>query len=127
MPKGCLGIVVIGVVVFLLIAMFGERKPDTPEQRRADNCADTDSAKIGAFVYAQEFVNRTLKAPATAKYPSFSDDSVRVIYKGNCQFSVIGYVDAQNSFGALIRSRFAVDLSYDAERKMWTRNSANVF
>lgn len=58
--------------------------------------------KTGAYLIAQEFVTDQLKAPATAKYPS-SATSVRLVGK---KWHVRGYVDSQNSFGALIRSEW---------------------
>jgi len=49
-----------------------------------------------------------LKAPATAQFPSDPSD-YSILYDPEKDRAVIeGYVDAQNGFGALIRSRWAV-------------------
>lgn len=67
---------------------------------------------VGAFVFAQEFVKRQLKAPSTAEFPNITADGVSSVPTkspdGQCAFSVRLYVDAQNSFGAKVRQRFHV-------------------
>lgn len=67
----------------------------------AKNCANTTMA----FVMSQGFVKRNLKAPSTAEFPWYTDDQVAVSIKPNCGFRVVAWVDAQNGFGAQIRSR----------------------
>jgi hypothetical protein len=58
---------------------------------------------------AQLFVKRGLKAPATAKFPSviLSRDQYQILKDHNL-ITVKSYVDAQNSFGALLRSKYIV-------------------
>lgn len=67
-------------------------------------------------------VSNRLKAPSTAK---FSTDPVlglldaRVWRSSDCIFTVQGEVDAQNSFGAMVRSSYRVSLTYDAKADKW--------
>ena len=79
--------------------------------------------RIGAFVMAQEFVKKALKAPSTAQFPLINADGVSSIPTttpdGKCAFSVVTYVDAQNSFGAMIREKYAVTVSPDGNGT-WT-------
>jgi hypothetical protein len=83
---------------------------------RAKRCNDTTTA----FVMSQEFVKRNLKAPSTAEFPWITDDQVAVSTKADCGFRVIGWVNAQNGFGAQIRSKYVVDLKYlDDEAGTW--------
>lgn len=83
---------------------------------RAKKCSDTTMA----FVMSQEFVRRRLKAPSTAEFPWITDDQVEISTKPDCTFRVIGWVDAQNGFGAQIRSRYRVDLRLlDDEAGTW--------
>lgn len=72
-----------------------------------------------AFVMSQGFVKRQLKAPSTAAFPYITADGVKVAKFGSCQFAVIAYVDSQNSFGAKIRSRYAMKVRYDPVDKKW--------
>jgi hypothetical protein len=53
-------------------------------------------------VIAENEVKENLKAPSTASFSNIS-----VSQNGNT-WTVTGYVDAQNSFGAMIRSSFKV-------------------
>lgn len=61
--------------------------------------------KGAAYSAVKASVVEKLVAPATASFPSQSKFAIEKT--GNCRFSVSGYVDAQNSFGALIRSKFS--------------------
>lgn len=82
----------------------------------AKKCNDTTMA----FVMSQTFVKRNLKAPSTAEFPWITDDQVAISTKPDCGFRVIGWVDAQNGFGAQIRSKYVVDLKYlDDEAGTW--------
>lgn len=53
---------------------------------------------------AERRILSSLKAPSTAKFPSKFDWNIN---DGNSYFSVYSYVDAQNSFGAMMRTNFA--------------------
>lgn len=79
---------------------------------------------ITAFVMSQEFIKRQLKSPSTAEFPLITDSEVSVTKAPNgksCIFHVRTPVDAQNSFGATVRSYFTVDLRPDDERGVnWT-------
>jgi len=75
--------------------------------------------KLGAWVAAQQFVLDRLKAPRTAKWPWASTDEL-VTYLGNREYLINAYVDAQNSFGALIRTYFTCRVRDDGDR--WTGN-----
>jgi len=62
-----------------------------------------------AFFYGKEYVKRSLKSPSSAKFGSYGNSSVQH-YKG-CKFVVKGYVDSQNSFGAMLRSNYSVTMT----------------
>lgn len=79
---------------------------------------DSSSAKIEAFVMSQEFMKRRLKAPGSAEFPWYSDSEVSVLHRGNGVFQVNAYVDAQNSFGAKLRTRYACQLR-DEGKQSW--------
>lgn len=72
-----------------------------------------DSEKGSYIYYAKEYVLQTLKAPSTAEFPDtlfkISDWSVS---RDKDVVTVKSYVDSQNGFGAMIRSEFAVQMSY---------------
>lgn len=75
-----------------------------------DKCLDETGAKISAFVISQRFVKEALLSPSTARFPNFSDEGVAVVFKRECHFGVIAYVDSQNGFGATIRSNYFIEI-----------------
>ena len=62
-----------------------------------------------AWVCAQDIVNSNLKAPATAKFCSYTEATIT--HNGGSDYTVKGYVDAENSYGAQIRTNFTVTLT----------------
>ncbi len=60
---------------------------------------------------AQERVKKMLKAPSTAKFPSRAESLVEQIDEQTYQ--VRSYVDAQNSFGAMLRTRYMCTVEFD--------------
>ena len=70
---------------------------------------DKGVSKVDACVACDAFVKRMLVAPSTADFPPTSKMSI--IQAGN-NFTVTGYVDAENSFGAMVRTRFICDVTY---------------
>jgi hypothetical protein len=77
---------------------------------------DTEGAsphrETEAFVMCQNPVRRQLRSPSTAKFPFISDRAVRVNHTGLGQYSVDGYLDAQNAFGATVRTRWNCQIHY---------------
>ncbi|AJD26861.1 hypothetical protein G8E05_10780 [Clostridium botulinum] len=79
-----------------------EESPEEKERKK----------KIEVYKASQEFVKENLKAPATAEFPNFEDGKV-VVAGDEKKYTVIAYVDAENSFGAKIRSKFLCNLKDD--------------
>lgn len=65
---------------------------------------------------AQKYVKAALKAPSTANFPSAK---VTIEPASNTRL-ITGFVDAQNGFGAMIRSGYSVRLSCDDKYDAWT-------
>lgn len=82
-----------------------QREADSRQAKIAAKCSDEGMF----FVMSQKFVRQALKAPSTASFPSAPGQVVRT---ANCRYVVTAHVDAQNSFGATIRSIWGVDLEY---------------
>lgn len=71
--------------------------------------SSSDSDYWYALTAAQNIVKAELSSPSTAKFPA-SDDAY-VVRKNNNQWKVSGFVDSQNSFGALIRSNWSTSFT----------------
>lgn len=61
--------------------------------------------KHEAWDICSEFVRDRLKAPKTADFAEYKDEGTSVLKYGSA-FVVNGYVDAENSFGANIRTQY---------------------
>jgi len=93
----------IGFILFIVFVAFmgsigGNSGQTAPTQ------ADTDDYL--ARVFAKKVIERTLKSPSTAKFQELSEFDVKK--SGANLFSVSGYVDSQNGFGATGRAYFRV-------------------
>ena len=65
--------------------------------------------KVDAWVLTKHAVEQKLKSPSTAKFPSYGGKDVKFTeYDDTC--IITSYVDAQNSFGAKVRSSFVATL-----------------
>jgi hypothetical protein len=106
-------------VLLLILFLVNCGGPDTPESRRSAMCKDDAHGRIEAFSIAEQAVTKGLKAPATASFPSWNSDGIFSLWTGECNFSVIGYVDAQNSFGAKLRTNFVVQMTYLPDVDKW--------
>lgn len=74
--------------------------------------------------YAEEAVKASLKSPASAKFSSCVENEVRGDEtKGT--YWVKGHVDAQNSFGALLRSRYIVRI-HTTDKKNFTVGNVGI-
>ena len=71
--------------------------------------SDGGARKQQAWVCAQDIVNSSLKAPSTAEYCSYPNADIT--WNGGSDYTVNGYVDAENGFGAMIRTYFTVTLT----------------
>ncbi|WGK60502.1 hypothetical protein QAO71_10395 [Halopseudomonas sp. SMJS2] len=107
---------IIGIilVIMLVIGALQSCSDDkAPKVSRADKmCSDQGYA----WVMSNNFVKRQLKAPSTADFP-YKPDAYS--YLGDCRHSIVGSVDSQNSFGAMIRTTFSVTMVYQKNDNKW--------
>ncbi len=94
-------LIIIGSIFFLVIVFKGFSYLSLSGEEKS---RDTE-----AYVCAIDVVESHLKAPSTADFCGF--DEARVTDLGNNKYKVTGYVDAQNSFGAVVREYFYVTLT----------------
>ena len=67
--------------------------------------SDTTNAKI----CAKKAVQDELKSPSTATFCQYTDMTATSL--GDDRWKVTGYVDAENSFGAVVRQNWSVTLT----------------
>ena len=101
------------MIMLVIGAMKSCSDDPKPTVSRADRmCTDEGYA----WVMSNNFVKRALKAPSTAKFP-YKPDAYS--YLGDCRHSIVGSVDSQNSFGAMIRTTFSVTMVYQKHDNKW--------
>lgn len=104
------------------------RKQREAEERERQAAKAREEAKVcndkvSAWTMAEQMVEAQLRAPSTADFPWYREEWVRPT--GDCSFTVTGYVDAQNGFGAMIRSNWVVVLTYIGDDR-WRRDSISI-
>lgn len=91
-------LLLIGIVLAIGVATLQWRPAGTSAPRAPDS--------VDAFIMCRQFMTDRLKAPKTAEFPLSNDPGVVVTRLDGAQFRVQGFVDAQNGFGAMIRTRY---------------------
>ncbi|MNJ48022.1 hypothetical protein D3C77_432010 [compost metagenome] len=114
------GSLIVAVTVVILVIVWGWYYMwSTSPQRELDAQAKDCSNTTLAFVMSQNYVKQRLKSPSSAEFPYVIDRGVQVVPDGQCGFYVSAYVDSQNGFGAMIRSSYQANISYDRKSKLW--------
>lgn len=70
-----------------------------------------------AYLYSQQFVEQRLRAPSTADFPPVSAITARAA--GSCTFQIVAYVEAQNAFGAMLRTPYSAVMKRLPEQDSW--------
>ena len=105
-------LLVLAAVVFLLLVLCSGPKPAA----RATATPDTGDS-LEACGWCQVEVKGELKAPASAKFPSCNRASIHKVAES--VYEVKSYVDAQNSFGAMVRTGYVCQVKYQGDH-LWT-------
>jgi hypothetical protein len=92
--RSLLSVVTLGAFVILAIG-----SSDSSSSRPPAPSHD----KISAYTMCQQFTEDRLKSPSTADWPWGASDATTDL--GDGRYRVRTHVDAQNSFGAMIRSQ----------------------
>lgn len=97
-PGSSIGCWVIGAIIVALL-ILSSKIPDRDDD-------------VTAYVMAETFIKRRLKAPGTAEFPSpaWDKEAVRIIKLDTGGYRVSAWVDAQNSFGAKLRKHWVCEL-----------------
>jgi hypothetical protein len=71
---------------------------------------------VDAYVEATMRVQQLLKAPSTAKFAPMGETQIEHFANGD-GYKITGYVDSQNSFGAMLRTDWSISFLYVGDRK----------
>ena len=100
------GIQIVGVLMFSAVVIgCGEpRKPQAGGQETT------------AFVMCQDPVRGQLRAPSTAEFPYTTAPGVSVAHLGDGVYKVNAFVDAQNGFGAMLRTSWTCEIAENSNQ-----------
>ena len=111
---------IIKALIFMLITGFifynmeknaekEENKEYNYSHSHSNSKYSEDETELMIKMYAEDIIKEKLKSPSTAKFPSLSNWS---IYESSYNtYSVSSYVDAENGFGAEIRTYFSLTVT----------------
>ncbi len=78
-----------------------------------------------ARTMCHEFVTDRLRAPSTAKFPNAYSEH-RITKLGPGHYQVASYVDAQNGFGAQVRSSYLCEVTTTDKGDHWHANNVSI-
>ena len=113
---GCfsMGLITIFIIfVALWIAssiLINEDKKHPKNHSINDYC---NGHELLAYGYAEDFVKKKLKSPSSAKFPSASEKKKHTRSTYNCSYKIDSWVDSQNSFGAMLRTKFTCEIAFE--------------
>ena len=112
-----LGVAIVVAIVIALGFWIHSASSPRPSSRPAQwkSARDIYGDEFCAWIMAKQFVEDRLKSPGTAEYGWQSQDEC-VTDLGGQQYRIEGWVDAQNSFGAKMRSDFTLTIQYQGNR-----------
>ena len=102
--------IILALVMCFSVCACGEKETDDDESLMPDVVQDmSNNTEDDAINAAYKIVRDRLKSPATARF----SNSEASLAADSCTWTVSGYVDAQNGFGALIRAKYTVKFTLD--------------
>lgn len=113
MKQGCIAIVVGSLLLVIVVSVMGAVGGNTTA-----SVARTPGRSDACFM-SQKFVKQSLKSPTSAEFPAWTEANCKVKQAAGT-WIVTSYVDAQNSFGAMIRSDYVVQMTHSAGNDTWT-------
>ena len=85
-----------------------------------NNYRITSEKETSAIISAETYVKQGLKAPSTAEFPGKIFEREKWdVGRNKDMLQVTSYVDSENSFGAMIRSNFVVQMDFDTEELIY--------
>lgn len=110
-------IVIVAITALGAISAMFQSPADSVKEEKTE-VKEKGKDGTAAYVMAQEIVKKQLKAPSTAKFQKMWD-GVKVLYYTDIDaYGLTFWVDAQNSFGAMIRTTYDVTIK-NTEGDKW--------
>ncbi len=104
-------LVAVFVGAFIIAAVIVKNTPPTAPRPPVE--AKAKDYKVEAWACAQTQIRNGLKAPRTAKFPWQSEAQITDL--GNNSFQINAFVDSENSFGAMLRTKFQCKITMEPD------------
>lgn len=102
MLQGCLSLIVIAIILVLILGMCGRNSTNSSTSEPVDE----QLVRVRFVRVCHELITEQLKAPKTAQFREGLDETEAITEDGD-NLKLNSHVDAENSFGALIRAEFS--------------------
>jgi len=80
-----------------------------PKYKKISERNKKEAVMRKAYDFSKENISKILKCPSTAIYPSFNEKFIKLSGSLTKSYiSIHSYVDAQNSFGAMMRNKYTI-------------------
>ena len=99
------------IIMLLLIILVCLSSLGTNDSGNDGKDREREPSTLEAWSACKEFVRQDLKAPSTAKFPTFDKNFVQE--HDNNNWRVSAWVDSENAFGATLRAHFICVLRYE--------------
>ena len=113
-------LIVLLVIFGLIFLVFKCTCSKSDEEKAIQN---EQNLKSTAYFNSQECVKELLKSPSTAEFPYGSEQFVTQIDEDT--FIINSYVDSQNSFGAMLRTKYVCQITLTGNES-YTCDSVNL-
>ena len=103
-----------GLLLFVIIAfiIMGYAIFHSGSSTSSTTQAQPQDESSMAYIQSQQFVKQYLKAPSTASFPLYLKAHITKDSANQNLYYLVSYVDAENGFGAKIRSNWATQVLY---------------
>jgi hypothetical protein len=105
-------VLVVCVVAVVVVGMSLFYRAGSKTSQNSDSQTGDSGSPTMAYIMAEDFIRKQLKAPSTSEFPSqvWNKEDVSIVSLASGEFKVNGWADAQNAFGAKLRSNWACTL-----------------
>ncbi len=107
-------VIAVAIIVGAVLILF----PYQPEPKRVAKLAPKCTPR-GALQHSQKAIINALISPSTAEFPRLGGQVEAQEYKP-CHFNVFSYVDSQNEYGAMVRTKYVADVRMEPDGRWVT-------
>lgn len=105
-------ILAICLVAVTVAVTLTNKDDDTKKDKASTQDKTPEITDTAVWIEVKDIVSDRLKSPSSAKFCTKSQATIK---RSGDTWTVSGYVDADNSFGASIRNNFTVEITFTSD------------